>query len=343
MAAASVMSPERLLVAGAAVVLTASLVAAAAVPGAVAPPETGPEGPGRLDVRELAVAPGAVGGRTAELRVEARLAHRGPTARNVTVEFRAVDAESGLLEAETAVAVAPIEGEREASVNATLRVAREGGYRLTAVVYHEGRRLEAASREVANVDALRPAYADSPVAFHRFRETDQPAVEYAVAGTDGDAVDLAVTTYLTNAGDAEAGGLRLVVKARQADSGIVADAAEVGVGRIRPGRTATPTATLTVPDGYNYYLDAQLWVDGVLVGSARSAANLDPTETLSVNRTRRDVDLEVGDFEREPGAVREATGAPARTATPGQPGFGAAVAALAVLAAALLARRRHTE
>ncbi|MFB6354375.1 MAG: PGF-CTERM sorting domain-containing protein [Halobacteriales archaeon] len=335
------MSPERLLVGGAVAVLVLAVVAAVAVAGAVAPPERGQDGPGKLFVRDVAIAPGQVSGQSVELVVRTRLVHAGPAAENVTVELRAVDLQSGLLETATTVPVEPIEDDREVTVNGTLRVAREGGYRIEAVVYHEGRRLASASRRVEGVEALEPPYADSPVDFHRFRATDQPAIEYRIAEAGDETATLAVTTYLTNTGDDAAGGLRLVLKARQAESGIVADSAEVTVGRIEAGRTATPTAELTVPDGYNYYLDAQLWADGVIVGTARSAANLDPTETISVNQTRREVELEVSEFEEEREPVPR-TPAGAATAAANQPGFTALLAVLAVLATALLARRVNT-
>lgn len=333
------MSHERLLVAGAVVLLAISVIAAVAVPGAVANPDPDREGPGRLFVRDMAIAPGTVSGQTAELQIQTRLTHSGPTAENITVELRATDLESGLLETTSTVGVDPIEGDREVTVNGTIRVAREGGYRIEAIVYHDGRRLESAQRQVENVDALRPAYADSTVDFHDFARTDQPAIEYRIAAADNETATLAVSTYLTNTGDEAAGGLQLVVKARQAESGIVADTAAVTVGQIEAGRTATPTTELTVPDGYNYYLDAQLWADGVIVGTARSAANLDPTETLSVDETQRDVELEVSDFEGE--AERTVVAERTVAATGGQPGFTGVLAVLAILAAALLARRVH--
>lgn len=332
------MSHERLLVVGAVALLALSIVAAMVVPGAIASPEPDREGPGRLSVRDMPIAPGTVSGQTAELKVQALVAHVGPTAENVTIEFRATDLESGLLETTDTVQVEPIEGDREVTVNGTLRVAREGGYRIEAIVYHDGRRIESAQREVQNVDALQPAYADSTVDFHDFPRTDQPAIEYRIAEAGNETATLAVSTYLTNTGDDAAGGLQLVVKARQAESGIVADTAEVTVGQIEAGRTATPAAELTVPNGYNYYLDAQLWTDGVIVGTARSAANLDPSETLSVDQTQRDVELEVSDFEDDTG--RPGVGEPTEVAASGgQPGFTGALAILGVLAAALLARR----
>jgi PGF-CTERM protein len=129
---------------------------------------------------------------------------------------------------------------------------------------------------------------------------------------------------------------------RQADSNIVAGRTSVPVGSIRPGRTTTVETQLTVPSGYNYYVDAVLRRDGVVIDSARGAANLDPRETISVNETRRDVELRVSDFSRGEGddvdrPAPEATGGPTES---GGPGFGVGAAAAAVAAAALLARRR---
>jgi hypothetical protein len=91
----------------------------------------------------MAIAPGTVSGQTAELEIQTRLTHAGPTAENVTIELRATDLESGLLETTTTVQVDPIEGDREVTVNGTIRVARDGGYRIEAIVYQDGRRIEA--------------------------------------------------------------------------------------------------------------------------------------------------------------------------------------------------------
>lgn len=327
------MSIERLLLGAAGSVVLVAVVFAAAVPGVIGSPS--PDGPVRVDIRDVAISPGTISGETAELVLQARLANYGPRAENLTIEFRAVALESGLLEATTRVPVEPIEGEREVVANGSLRVTRAGGYELGSIVYHEGRRLEAATRRVTGIEALKPPATESTVEFHRF-QTDQPAIEYTIASTDNETATLAVTTYLTNTGDESAGDLRLVVKARQAESGIVADSTSVHVGEIEPGRTAIPTAELHVPGNYNYYLDAQLWAAGVIVGEARSAANLDPVETVSVDETRREVELEVGDFEADRPSRREQ---PRATATSGQPGFTAGAAVLAVLVGWFLKRR----
>ena len=335
------MVPERLLLGSAAAVVVVSAVAVAVVPGALAPEEPDPVRPVGLDVAELNVAPGHVAGDTATLAIETRLRHAGGPAENVTLLVRAVDLESGLVETTREVAVEPIRGEREVAVTTNLTVAREGGYRVESVAFLDGQRRVSAAKSVRGVEALQPEYARTPVEFHRFTRTGQPVMEYAIADVQDDRATLRVQTYLTNTGSEAPGDLRLTLTARQADSNIVADRAEVSVGAIEPGRTATPEAELVVPDGYNYYLDAVLWKDGVIVGTARSVANLDPTETISANVTTREVGLEVSDFEEDGGSgVEREPPEPAETrATGGQPGFTAAIAVVALLGAVLATRR----
>jgi len=332
------MVPERLLLGGAAAVVVVSAVAAVAVPGAISPDEPGQVRPAALGVADLYIAPGPVSGDEATLAVETRIDHRGGPAENVTLLLRAVGLESGLVETTREVDVAPIAGDREVAVVENLTVPREGGYRIEAVAYVDGERRASGSKSVRGVGSLQPEYARTTVRFHRFSRTDQPSIEYSIAGVSDDRATLRVRTFLTNAGGEAPDGLRLALTARQAESGIVADEADVEVGSIAPGRTATPEAEIVVPDGYNYYLDAVLWKDGVIVGSARSVANLDPQETISANVTTRDVGLEVSDFERDGEGAPERE-RPAATESAGQPGFTAALGVVALFGAVLLARR----
>lgn len=333
------MSRERLLAAAAAGVLAIALLAALVGPGVLASPaEDDPVRPGHVSVEEVAVAPGEVSGATAELRLHGRIDHGGNPTENVTVRYRAYDAESGLLTDERTVDVGTMEGDGSVPVNATLRVDREGGYELETVVFRDGERVDRSSTEVRGVNALAPAYAETDV---RFTESDVvPPLAVSVDSVEDDRTTLRVAASLTNGGDGESGDLRVELVLRQADSNLVADRASVDAGAIRPGRTANADATLTVPSEYNYYVDAALYRDGVLVDSARSVANLDPRETISANETEREVEFEVGDFtddEPERGGSEDAA---RRETDVNTPGFTAALAVVALLASALLARRR---
>jgi hypothetical protein len=331
---------ERSLAAGAALVLAVTVLLVSLVPGIVAAPEEDVR-PSRFDVTETTIAPGEVGGSTATLSVTTRLGHSGGDAENVTVLFRATDAETGLVAATVQRNLGTVEGRRELAVTANLSVPREGGYRIDTIVYEDGRRVRTAETTVRGVGTLEPAYTESALDFERFdgAPADLPAVEYSVRSTEGNRTTLNVSAYLTNAGDEPAGDVRLVVTARQVDSNIVADRASTAVGDVRPGRTVTPGVTLEVPSQYNYYLDAVLWRDGVIVSTARAPASLDPTEIVPTNTTTRETGLRVGDFDEEEEAEPREAATPEPTTGGEGSGFGLLAATAALLGAGLLARR----
>jgi len=339
------MNREAILGAGAAFLVVASVLLAVTAPGVFADPDRGAdERPGRIEVRELTIAPGPVTGDTATLVVTDYLTHRGGVSGNVTVVVRAVDLDSGFLETTEQEALSTVEGDREVPVTLNLTVEREGGYRVETVVYRDGRRVARGDREVRGVGTLQPAYASTGVRFHQFEaagDAGLPAVQYSIADVTGNRTTLSLSAYLTNRGDAPSRDLRVGFLVRQADSNIVAARTSVDVSAVPPGRTTTPGASVTVPDGYNYYLDAILWKDGVIVGTARSVANLDPTERIIANATVREVGLRLGEFETDD-AEQEETRRVYLTQTPSSPGFGPAAAGLALaLLAALAGLRRH--
>jgi PGF-CTERM protein len=335
------MQRETLLSGGAAVAFGALLVAATLVPASVASPTSDRVRESELDIRETSIAAGEVTGETAALRLTTRFRHEGTPSENVTVLYRALDTDTGLVVTRKVERLGNVTGDREVSVETTLAVPREGDYRLETVVFEDGRRLTVGRTTVEGVGSLQPAYARSPVRFHQFAgETAIPPIEYTIESAADNRTRLNVSTYLTNGGDETVEDLRVVLKARQADSNIVADSASVPVGDVRPGRSATPSATLEVPDDYNYYLDAVLWKDGVIVGSTRAEASLSPRRTIEANVTETEVDVEAGDFEEEAAtATQEAEDTPTPAATDGQPGFGV-LAALVALGASLLVARR---
>ena len=324
------------------VLLVAMAVGATAVPDALSEPRESVR-PAHLDLRETTVNATDVRGETVTLSLDSRLEHHGGTSENVTVETRAVDGETGLVATTTRRSLGNITGDREVSATSALTVERTGEYRLETIVYADRRRRAVGRTTVRNVDALTPAYARSSVTFHRFEDTAVPlqSISYRIQTVENNRTTMNVSVYLTNRGDAPAGDISLRLRARQAESNVVADQARLQVGQIRPGRTRTVHAALTVPDGYNYWLDGILQSDGVIVATESAPANLDPTETLSVNETTRDVGFQSGDFEAE------ATEAPAReterartTAGGSGPGLSVLGGLVAVVAAAALLARR---
>jgi len=327
-----------------ALVVGAALLAALA-PGALADTSENVR-PSVLSLQEPRVAAGTVGGETAELTLDVRMDHRGGPARNVTVEVQAIDTDTGLVATTVRKQLGTIEGNREIRTRMNVSVERSGGYRLFVRVYENGERVETGATSVRGVDSLTPDYARTPIEFQRFGtgEGSPPVISYAIEDATDERVTLRTQSYLTNRGDESAGGLELVVMARQVESNVIADRQRVDVGDVGPGQTASPTVTLSVPSDHNYYLDGVLFRDDVIVGTATSPATLDPSRPVPKNRTTEEVDFDAGDFERTPETERdieEDTPGPRQTSA-GGPGFGVAVAVTALLAIGIAATRRHS-
>ena len=336
------MNRETALAAAAVGLVAVALLVAAAVPGVLADPTDDRfANPGHVAIREVAIDrdPVEVTAETATLTVRTDLSHHGNPTGNVSLRVRAVDAESGLVATTRTVDVGTLREDGEVTVPANLTVPREGGYRIEAVAYRDRQRVDEAAREIRGLEALTPPYARTAV---RFAASETlPAVSFSVADAGQNRTTLGLDAWLTNGGDATSENLSVTFVLRQADSNIVAARETVSVGGLRPGRTASVSARATVPTEYNYYIDAVLWKDGVMVDSAQSAANLNPTETISVNQTQNEVELEVSDFETDrDNGERTPAAAGGGTTSQNTPGFGPAAAAAALLAAALLARAR---
>ena len=329
---------QRTLAVLAAVVVLGAVAMAALAPGAVADRSDEPVRSSYLTLQEPRVAAGNVGGETVELSLDLRLDHRGGPARNVTIEVQAIDRETGLVARTVRKDLGNITGDREVRTRVNVTVPREGGYRLHTRVYEDSERIETGLTEVRGVDSLTP---DS-LEFHRFTSggADLPVISYSPTEADDNRTALETRTWLTNRGEEPAGGLELVVRARQVESNLIADRATVRIDEVGPGRTATPTVELDVPSNYNYYLDGILLRDGVIVGSATSGAMLDPSRPVPENTTREEVEFDAGDFTSETPEPPRDRDTPAPTVESG-PGFGIAVTLLALLAAAFVAHRRR--
>ncbi len=339
------MNARTTLLALAGVVALAGVIGVVAAPGALDDPRDTDAPPGNIDLVDVIVDPGEIRGETATLDLVADLEHQGSTVENVTVRHRAIGSESGLLVDETTVEVGDVDQNGEMTVNGSVDVDRAGGYHLETVVYVDGERRTERTTRVAGVSALVPSYADANVGFS---DSDiWPTVAVSVAETSEESATLSISTAVANRGDDPSENLELRVLLRQADSNVVADETSETVGSVRPGRTEAVTTTVEVPDGYNYYVDAALFDDDVLIDETQDVANLDPQETIDANETVEDVDFAVEDFAQDDVAddsedaprgdvVEDEDDADADEDTPG---FGVAVAAAALILATLIARR----
>jgi len=336
------MDTRTALLAAAAALLLAGAVGAVAAPDAIVDPREADERPGDVRIVDTVVSPGEVRGETAELRLGVDLRHRGSAVENVTVRHRAIGADSGLLVDETTVDVGTVDGGGERTINGSVDVEREGGYRIETVVFADGERRASQTTRVGGVAALTPDYADSRVGFTE--SNVWPTVAVSVSEADNQTATLSVSLSVTNRGDAVSEPLDLRVLLRQSESNVIADEASETVGEVRPGRTDTVTTTVEVPANYNYYVDAALWSDDVLIDETQGVANLNPGRGSP--RTRRSKKWSSPSRTSREGATTRRTSPTlpigvrtARAPETRRPASGPA-ALVALVAAILVARRR---
>ena len=339
----SVMDRHRILISAGLVMMLFILVSAIVLPGAIAERDTNiREGVIRLN-QDVAVEPLTVSGQSVTLSLDIRLSHRGGVSENISVEVRAIDADSNLLRETERVSVGSIRGNREVPVRANLTVPREGQYRFDVRIYNSGQRVENGATTVSGVSALTPAYAKSTVRFEQFETTTIPPITYRIANVTENQVQITTTTYLTNTGDTATDGLQLRIMARQADSNIIADQTTATIGTVRSGRTTEVNATLEVPDEYNYALDAMLIRDSVILEVASATAELAPTEPLPANSTREQIDIQASDFETGAETTGEDRGETAglTESETSQPGFGISIGLLALVITIIVWSNTH--
>lgn len=341
------MQREKLLAGGLAAIVVVTLLTATLVPGILSSVDDDvSQGHLHLNEGDSTIRVLSVPGDVVELQLDSRIAHTGGPTENVTLEVRAIDDDSGLLADDQEQSVGEVSSGRTVSIPTNVTVPREGGYTIETILYQDGVREGKWDRSISGVDSLTPDYARSSIEFQRFRANDEGfgAVATSVRSTSGDRATLNVTSHLRNSGSTSSGDVRVRVRARQAESNLVADSTTTRIGSIDPGVTRGVGADLTVPDRYNYWIDAILLSDGVVVGTATAPANLLPNETLDRSAPEDEEDgFSTGDFaeDGDDGAQSD-RGDQTTTATPAGPGFGAAAALVAIVAAALLAARRQT-
>lgn len=342
------MQHERLLAGGAVAILAITLLSAALVPGVLAEREVDRPS-SRLDLQDedATISVLSVPGDTVDLRIDTRLSNRGGPAENVSVEVRAVDDGSGLLQDSETQTVGALRADRTASITTNLTVPREGSYRIETIVYEDGSRRTKGIRTISGVGSLTPDYARSTVEFHRYVTGSDGfgSIATRVRRVDGDRVTLNASTHLRNVGGTGSDDVTVRLRARQAESNLIADTTVVNVGSIGPGATRFTYADLEVPDGYNYWIDAILLNDGVVVDTTVAPVNLLTNESLSPDQAAGDEGgIDVSDLAQQTARPddddRDDGTAGAETETAG-PGFGPIAAVVGLLAAALLLARRH--
>ena len=292
--------------------------------------------PASFSIRELDVKPVEVTSSLIEINVTAYIYHIEGEARNATMLIRAINSNTGLHEAEVSTPIPESDSDKTVTASAKLKVERNGNYDLRILLYDNGSIRESGSVGIKGLNALTPAAKQSGVAVNN--------IDFIVAGASGGIASIRSDIYLENKWAAPSENMNMIVKARQAESNLLADKKTSETGVIAGEATSIKSVQLDVPEDYNYMMVVELWKGDVLVNTWEKALMLAPTKTVPKESVEKKMNIEVSKFLREGGAPPvpgvTMTVSPSYATTPKmEPGFEAIVAIAALIIVIVLRRR----
>ncbi len=246
---------------------------------------------------------------------------------DVKLLLKAFDSASGLLVAQTTTSAGSIDKDKTLPVSQLINVEREGGYRIDVVLFEDEKRLRLRTVQVYGIGDLDPNVYDIGL---KIQEMD-----FLVKNVTGSRVVIGVDIYLTNEGDSTSEDLSMLIKAREADAGLLADKVWISTGNIKRETTIIRSCDISVPDDYNYIIEVLIWKNDTIVERGEGVVQLNPTRTIPKDEEIVSSDIRVRDFMEEAAEMEEMEygrtgGVPTKAKTPG---FTSAMTGVAVMIA----------
>ena len=225
-----------------------------------------------FSIREIDVKPVEVTSDLIEVNVTAYIYHGEGEAKNPIMLIRAINSNTGLHEAEVSTPIPESDSDKTVTASAKLKVQRNGNYDLRILLYDNGSIRESGSVGIKGLNALTPAAKKSGVEVNN--------IDFIVVGASGGKASITSDVYLENKWAAPSENMNMIVKARQAESNLLADKKASETGVIAGEATSVKSVQLDVPEGYNYLMVVELWKGDVMVNTWEKALMLAPTKTV---------------------------------------------------------------
>jgi hypothetical protein len=286
-----------------------------------------------FSIREIDVKPVEVTSSLIEINVTAYIYHGEGEAKNPIMLIRAINSNTGLHESEVSTPIPESDSDKTVTASAKLKVERNGNYDLRILLYDNGSIRESGSVGIKGLNALTPAAKQSGVEVNN--------IDFIVAGASGGIASIRSDVYLENKWAAPSENMNMIVKARQAESNLLADKKASETGVIAGEATSVKNVQLDVPEGYNYMMVVELWKGDVMVNTWEKALMLAPTKTIPKESQEKKMNIEVSKFMREGGAapIPGVTMTAAAMTMKKEPGF-EVIVAIAALILVIAFRRR---
>lgn len=322
-----------------------SLIAVVLLSGCVSKQESEQRNP--LSVTDMEIVPGQIKTSTIELKVTTYIKNSGEgpqaeSSKNTSMLLKATSLDRDFLVNQSITFIGKIEPEKTVNVSQILTLPKKGGYRLQAILLEEEKQVSSGERTISNLESL-PA--DSKVINLRIDQID-----FQVRKVEKGKAVIQSDIYITNSGARTSQDYKLMLKATDIDSLLVADKVWSNTGMIGPDETAIRSVNLTVPDRYNYVVDVLLWSNSTIVGQGQDYVQLNATTMLSEKERLATRGTRTGAFVTKDVVEESAAAAKmsvsefaseTEEAAAQAPGFTAMAALLMIGLAAVFVRRRH--
>ncbi len=249
---------------------------------------------------------------------------------NSTVMLKVFNEQTGLLELKQEEYIGPIEEGETKMISQKMRLPKTGSYRISASISNGG---EMGYDRWMSLSGLENLPTD-------MQETGMQieGIDFIVRETSSKGVVIENDIYLKNEGVDTTEDYRILVKAREMDARLIADKKWISSGEIEPENTIIKSVNLTVPDNYNYIVEVSIWEANTVVMTGEDYVQLNPEKIIDRDQQVQKNNVDTADFVVEDDLIREyeeETDGYAQT-----PGFTASFAAIALISAVYIARRR---
>ena len=211
-------------------IILLALISVVALSGCVNKSEGNP-----LTVTNLEIVPGQIKTSTIELKVTTFIKNSAEgsaaeSSKNTSLLLKATSSDRDFLVNQTTTFIGKVAPEKTVNVTQTLTLPKKGGYKLEATLFEEDKEVDRGYRTVYNLDSL-PA--DSKAISLRI-----DGIDFLVRKAAEDKVVIQSDIYVTNFGAKTSQDYKLMLKATDIDSKLVADKQWSNTGLIAPDETA---------------------------------------------------------------------------------------------------------
>ena len=266
-----------------------------------------------------------------DLNVNTYILHESGTQKaNSSLELKVFDSNTGLLKLRKAANVGSIKEGETSSISQSIRLPKEGQYRIEFVLSEGNKTKSTAQVYLSGLEGLKTDVQEIGIGID--------SMDFLVKKVVGKDVVIQNDVYLTNSGSNITEDYKMLVKAREMDTRLIADKVWTSTGTIGPEETVVRSVNLTVPDNYNYVVEVIIWKDNTIVKRGEDYVQLNPEKVIDKNKMVESKDVVTSDFLVQ--TPTEASSVPTSSEKPATPGFGSPLAVISVIAALILLRRR---